>query len=530
MVLYLITLVPVIIFTLMITKKSFHMMQQNFYNDDNRYMKWVNNNKKKVIINSDIIFILSILALFLDYKINIISYPILYPFLYIIVIIMYLKRPKVKDKKPLVFTARVKRLYFTMFLIYFIAIIPFVVNYNNSRIWLSYVIVSFLTCMNWLLVVIANIINKPEEKMVYFYYRHKAIKKLKSMNIPVVGITGSYGKTSTKNIVNTILNAKLNSFASPKSFNTPYGLMNAINNYLDKFNDIFLAEMGAFKIGEIKQDCDLVKPKYGIITTIGEAHLETFGSRDNIMKGKFELVESLPSDGFAILNIDDEYQRKYKIKNNCKVYWIGIDNKDADLYATNIKLSGSGTTFECVFKGDEKKYKFNTKLLGMHNVYNILDGILLGHKLGLTIEQLQRGVSNIKPVEHRLELKKYGSINIIDDAYNSNPVGSKRAVEVLGLMDGIKIIVTPGMIELGEKQYELNHKFGEYISKVCDYVILIGEKQTKPIYDGLIENKYDDKKIFVLNDVRDAFPLMNKLAKGNTYVLLENDLPDLFNE
>ena len=530
MALYLITLIPVIIFTLMKTRKSFHMMQQNFYNDDNRYMKWVNNNKKKVILASDIIFILSIIVLFLDYKISLILYPILYPLLYIVVIIMYLKKPKVKDKKPLVVTARVKRLYFTMFLIYFIAIIPFVVNYSNDRIWLSYVIVSFLTCMNWLLVVIANIINKPMEKMVYFYYRFKAVDKLKKMNIPVVGITGSYGKTSTKNIVNTILNAKLNSFASPKSFNTPLGLMNTINNYLDKFNDIFLAEMGAFKLGEIKQDCDLVKPKYGIITTIGEAHLETFGSRDNIMKGKMELVESLPSDGFAILNKDDEYQRKYKIKNDCKIYWIGIDNKETDLYATNIKLSGSGTTFECVFKGDNNKYTFTTKLLGKHNVYNILDGILLGYKLGLSIDQLKRGVSSLKPTEHRLELKKYGNINIIDDAYNSNPVGSRMAVEVLGLMKGTKIIVTPGMIELGEKQYELNKKFGEYISKVCDYVILVGEKQTKPIYDGLVENKYDKRKIFVLNDVRDAFPLMSKLAKDTTYVLLENDLPDLFNE
>ena len=218
------------------------------------------------------------------------------------------------------------------------------------------------------------------------------------------------------------------------------------------------------------------------------------------------------------------------IKNKCGVKWIGIDNKDVDLYATNIKLSGSGTTFDCIFKGDKNKYQFKTKLLGKHNVYNILAGILLGKELGLKIEELQRGVSSVKTIEHRLELKKYGNINIIDDAYNSNPVGSKMAVEVLGLMEGTKIIVTPGMIELGDKQYELNHKFGEYISKVCDYVILIGEKQTKPIYDGLIDNKFNKKKIFVLNDVRDAFPLMNKLSDNNTYVLLENDLPDLFNE
>lgn len=525
MTLFLISLAPYLIFTMAKTKKSFHMLQQNFYDDDNRYFKWILTNISKIAYESDILFVLIMCTLFFNIGVTIGAFIILYG----IIFINYRKK-KVVAKKPLVVTARIKRLSFTMFLMYFIMIIPFVVNFSYDNLVYCYLLLGLVTYLNYFVVMTANVINKPVEKCVYLHYKFQALKKLKSMNIPVVGITGSYGKTSSKNIINDILNVKLNSFATPKSFNTPYGLINSINNYLDKFNDIFLAEMGAFRIGEIKQNCKLVKPKYGIITTIGEAHLESFGSRENIMKGKFELVESLPSDGLAILNGDDEYQLKYKIKNSCSVKWIGIDNKDVDLYATNIKLSGSGTTFDCVFKGDKNKYKFNTKLLGKHNVYNILAGILLGKELGLKIEELQRGVSSVKPIEHRLELKKYGNINIIDDAYNSNPVGSKMAVEVLGLMEGTKIIVTPGMIELGPKQYELNHKFGQYISKVCDYVILIGEKQTKPIYDGLIDNKFDKKKIFVLNDVRDAFPLMNKLSDNNTYVLLENDLPDLFNE
>ena len=350
------------------------------------------------------------------------------------------------------------------------------------------------------------------------------------MNLPVIGITGSYGKTSSKNILNDILNVKFNAFATPKNFNTPYGLINSINNYLDKFNDLFIAEMGAFKIGEIKKTCDLMHPKYGILTIIGEAHLESFGSRENIQKGKFELIESLPSDGIGILNGDDEYQKSYKLKNNCEVYYIGIESDDLDCKAINIKLSSSGTSFDVVFKGDKTKYPFTTRLLGKHNVYNILAGIMLGKKLGMTIEELQRGVSSIKVIEHRLELKKYGNINIIDDAYNSNPVGSKMALDVLNLMDGEKIVVTPGMIELGTSQYELNYKFGEYISEVADYVILVGETQTKPIYDGLIKSKYDKKKIYIINDVKEAFPIMNKLASNSTYVLLENDLPDLFNE
>ena len=126
--------------------------------------------------------------------------------------------------------------------------------------------------------------------------------------------------------------------------------------------------------------------------------------------------------------------------------------------------------------------------------------------------------------------EKYGDINIIDDAYNSNPVGSKMAVEVLGLMPGKKIIVTPGMIELGDKQYELNMKFGEYISEVCDEVILVGESQTKPIFDGLMNKNYNKDNIHIINDVKVAFKLMQELKGKETYVLLENDLPDIFNE
>ena len=151
--------------------------------------------------------------------------------------------------------------------------------------------------------------------MINNNFKRKAIRKLKEMtNLKVVGITGSYGKTSSKNILNDILNVKYNSFPTPKNFNTPVGLIITINNYLDKFNDIFIAEMGAFKRGEIKELCDLVHPTYGILTTIGTTHLDSFGSRENIQKGKFELIESLPPDGIGILNADDPYQVSYQSK------------------------------------------------------------------------------------------------------------------------------------------------------------------------------------------------------------------------
>jgi len=502
------------------------MLQQNYYNESSRYLFWVVKNVRKNFINFDLLLFLCFFTFFLSFNVSLLFESIL---CLIVLALYYLYNKNEQTKKPLVVTSRVKRLIFTLILIHGAAIAIIYFNFIPEYLWFYYLTLSIMAYFNPLIIILANFINKPAEAYVYYYYKSKAMKKMREMNIPVVGITGSYGKTSSKNILWDILNVKMNPFKTPSNFNTPYGLIRSINNYLDKFNDIFIAEMGAFKVGEIKKTCKLMKPKYGILTTIGEAHLESFGSRENIQKGKFELIESLPSDGVAVLNGDDPYQLSYKLKNNCKVLWIGIDNKDVDLYASNIKLSHVGTTFDVTFK-DKGTYSFQTKLLGTHNIYNILAGIMLGYYLGLSIDDLKRGVSSIEVIEHRLELKKMGDINIIDDAYNSNPVGSKMAVEVLGLMPGTKIVVTPGMIELGEKQYELNYKFGEYIADSADYVILVGREQTKPIFDGLKNKCYNEKNIYVINNVLDAFPLMQKLKKGETYVLLENDLPDLFNE
>ena len=304
-----------------------------------------------------------------------------------------------------------------------------------------------------------------------------------------------------------------------------------VNNHMDKFTDIFIAEMGAYVKGEIRRLCKLVKPKYGILTRIGTAHLETFGSQENIQKGKFELIESLPSDGFGILNGDDPLQVSYKLKNNVRIIWIGIENKDVDVRAENIKCSSKGTSFDVVLKNDKNKYKFETKLLGNHNVYNILAGIACGIEFGIDMESLQKAVAGVRPIEHRLEIKKLGNFTMIDDAYNSNPTGAENACQVLGMMPGVKVVVTPGMIELGDKEDEYNKKFGTQIAEVADYVILIGERKTKPIKEGLLENKFDKDKIIVFNDVREAYPYISNLANNNdVYALFENDLPDTYNE
>lgn len=527
---FIITIIPYIFYLIYKSRKAMHMLQQNWYNDGNRYLIWVKQNATKAFITYDLLYLIFIVFKFI---INPIYILIGFSLFYIIVYFLYKKDiKKEQSKKPLVITARIKRLYTTMLILYLVPIALMLMNFNSNGLYVYYLIMGLMITLNFYIVWLSNIINKPVEKMVFNHYKRVASNKLFGMkNLKRIAVTGSYGKTSCKNALNDILNVKYNSFATPKSFNTMYGLMNAINNFMDKFSDTFVAEMGAFHQGEIKEKAKFIKPQYAILTTIGTAHLESFGSRENIQKAKFELIDSLPDNGVAVLNMDDEYQTKYKVKSKCKIIWVSIEkNKQADVFADKLKITDKGTTFNCTFKEDKKTIEFETKLLGRENIYNIIEAIAMAKELGLSYEQLAIGVKRIKTIEHRLELKQYGDITIIDDAYNSNPVGSKMAVDVLGLMKGKKIIVTPGMIELGEEQDKYNMEFGRHIAKTCDEVILIGEAQTKPILEGLKKEKYDENKIHILNDVKLAFPLMRKLSDNKTFVLLENDLPDIFNE
>ena len=526
---FIISVIIYFIYAFIRSQNSMHMLQQNKYNRKKTYLKWLWKNPAKAFKDYSILFILLILFVFYD---DIILLILCFNFLYLVLATkLILDRKHSQNKLPLKYTSRVKRLVVTNTLTHLLPIAIMCLFVDETNLVYCYLILGLIAYLNNLYILLALLINTPIESLVGYYYKRKAINKIKSMkSLKVVGITGSYGKTSSKNILNDILNIKYNSMPTPKNYNTPNGLMITINNFLDKFTDVFIAEMGACQPGDIKELCDLVHPKYGIITRIGVAHLATFGTRENIQKTKFELIEALPSDGIGILNGDDEWQRSYKIKNNCKIKWIGIDSEDVDVRAKNITLSPKGTQFDCYFKGDNKPYHFETRLLGYANVYNILAGIALGKEFGMTIDQLQAGVAKVKAVEHRLELKRQGDITFIDDAYNSNPTGAKMALDVLKLMPGKHIVVTPGMIELGDEEYQKNKEFGTQIADCADEVILVGAEKTKPILEGLKEKKYDESKIHVINDVLKAFPLVKTLKRKETYVLLENDLPDIFNE
>jgi len=515
------------------SRTALYMLQQNLYNENNRYLKWISRNSKRCFNIIDFVPILLSIIIFIN------SESFTLEFVYWIITALYIKgifdeyRKNMDNQNKIKFnvTNRIKRLYLTEFIIIILAIVLLILSNFSAYVLIS---LSLLMGLLYYYIFVVNLINYPTERIVYYYYFNKAKKKLKEMTrLNVVGITGSYGKTSCKNILSHILEAKYIARPTPKNLNTPYGLMITINNYLDKFDEILVAEMGAYVPGEIKKLCEFVKPKYGILTIIGEAHLETFKSKENICRTKFELIESLRNDGACVLNMDDPYQVNYvnnELKNKVQIYWIGINNKDADFNAINIKADKNGTSFDVIYNGGERHIE--TKLLGLHNVYNILASIALGYELKVPIDLMINKIVSLQPIEHRLEIKKMRNIVMIDDAYNSNPVGAKNALDVLKTMDGIKVVVTPGMIELGSREKELNREFGKQISEVADYVILIGEEKTKSIKEGL--GDFDRKKIVTLNKVVDAYKLLDKLKLENSnkevYALFENDLPDIYSE
>ena len=513
--------------------EAMHMLQQNLYNENNRYLKWIYRNINRAFCIIDFLPIILFLLIYIVDDKHIMDLVLIGSmFIYLFGIVNeYRKNKDNQNKLPLKATGRIKRLFITYILIYGVAIYFTIITKDEAVLPLLLTLLSLLLGFVYYIIEVANIIDAPLNKLAYLYYLRKAKKKLSEhANLEIVGITGSYGKTSSKNILNEILSSKYITRATPKNYNTPYGLMMTINNYLDKFDQVLIAEMGAYAKGDIKKLCDFVKPKYGILTIIGEAHMETFGSKEKIRDTKFELIESLPKDGIAILNMDDEYQVNYHLKNDVRVKWISASNKEADVYATNIKCSKNGMSFDCHY-GKEKVH-LKTRLLGSYNIYNILASVALGLEMGIDINDIKASVSTIKSTEHRLELKKVGDIYMLDDAYNSNPIGASGALEVLKDMDGTRVVVTPGMVELGKLEKEKNYEFGKKIAESADYVILIGEKKTKVIYDALVDSKFDIDNIFVLNNVSDSYGVINALKEDGVdiYALYENDLPDIYME
>lgn len=496
-------------------REGLHILQlENYYND--RYAVWMKKHITKVL-NPKVILLLVVPIILWVCGISDIAL-ILNLIIYLLLIV---KSKKGKEKKPFVVTARIRRMYITYLLLFVILVLLALLV--DAKI--AMITANIFSMIAYVFVYLVNLMNKPMEKSLRKGFCIKASKKLKEIsNLKVIGITGSYGKTSTKYAINTILSQKFNTLMTPESYNTTMGVVRTINENLNPTHQLFICEMGAKYIGDIKEICDIVKPDFGVVTAIGPQHLDTFQSLENVKKTKLELVDSLPQNGLAFVNWEDENIKKAELPAN--IIKFGLTKK-ADYYAENIHITERGSDFDVILP-DKEKLPIKTKLLGELNILNIVGAVAIADKLGMTAEEIKVGAKYLKPVPHRLELKQNpnGSI-IIDDAYNSNIKGATMALDVLKSFEAKqRVLITPGIVELGDKAQEINQKLGRKAAESADYVILVGKEQTKPILKGLQDKHYPKQNIFVAQNLEEALQEMNRITTNHTVILLENDLPD----
>ena len=520
------------------TTRGLHILQLDGYKTG-RYLKWTCQHLRNCFEAKEILVVAGFLILIAFYP----QYHDTWVFPALCTawggfqIYMSMRPKKVEEKKPLVYTARAKRV-FGLSICLLAGLATTLVLIAKTSPWrIAIFLFSEVTVIN---LTIANLFIYPLERTINGTYLLSAKKRIKAFQPKVIGITGSYGKTSTKYILHQMLSQKFNTLMTPDSYNTPMGICKVIRGELTAEHEIFIVEMGAYKRGDIRELCNLASPQIGILTAVGPQHLERFKSIENIAKTKYELIESLPSGGLAVFNCDNEIcaglaDKREHEDNPVRRYAtepfpVASAAERAELTATNIRHTDEGLAF--TIHTSVGTVEIRTRLLGRHNVSNILAATTVAIKCGMTLEEIRVAIANVEPVPHRLQLTaSEGNVTIIDDSFNSNPVGAKAALEVLTeIQGGKKVLVTPGMVELGEREYAENKLLGEHAADVCDLVILVGPRRTTPILDGLKAAQYPSQNIIVALNLEEVKQHLATQVQAGDVVLFENDLPDNYNE
>lgn len=426
-------------------------------------------------------------------------------------------------KKPLAYTPRMRRLFAAACLIAVLAAL--LLGWLGVPPYLIFAGIPYLALA-------AGFLMQPVERRINLFFFNDARRVLEERpDLIKIGITGSYGKTSTKFILAAILSEKYSVLPTPSSFNTPMGLTKVIRTQLEPHHQVFIAEMGARHKGDIKELCELVRPAYGILTSVGEQHLETMGNIETIADTKFELIEGLKPGGAAFFGADDGgWCDKLFARARCEKYRAGLGSGYLSMYAEDITVGPSGSRFTLA-DGEGGRVTCETKLLGKHNIQNIVLCCAVAKRLGMTMEEIARGVSRAQPVEHRLQLiEGANGVTVIDDAFNANPSGAAAAFEVLKSFPGRHVVVTPGLVEQGEKEEEMNFRFGQQMGAVVDVAILVGPKRTRPIARGLLSVGFDENSLHIVASLQEAQGLIARIAQPGDVILFENDLPDNYSE
>jgi UDP-N-acetylmuramoyl-tripeptide--D-alanyl-D-alanine ligase len=390
------------------------------------------------------------------------------------------------------------------------------------------------------ILIAGNWLTTPIEAFFRRRFIQRARQVLADVNPVVIGITGSYGKTSTKIYLSHLLNGRFKAYPTPKSYNTMMGVCIAINNDIAGNHNIeyFIAEMGAYIPGEIERICDLTHPHISIVVEVGPQHLERFGSLENIAQAKYEIIKALPPDGVGVFNWDNPYVRamyergypETRLAVSREVDPAHVPANGPRFIASEVDESLDGLQFTVTDIKTGEQALFVTPLLGLHNVTNVLLATAVAVHEGMPLRDVARRVRSLQPAESRLVRQTNPSgVTVINDAYSANPVGIVHALRVLAMhTTGRRLLITPGMVELGPMMESENRKLGEIAAQHATDVILVGAKQTDPVKAGLVSAGFPAERLQVVDKLADAITwYQSHLTAGDT-VLFLNDLPDTY--
>jgi UDP-N-acetylmuramoyl-tripeptide--D-alanyl-D-alanine ligase len=440
--------------------------------------------------------------------------------------------------KPLVFTGRARRLLALALapsiLVALAALVLAILGTSVAALAIALALgLALLALSPWVLLG-ANRALAPVQAQINRRYERSARRTLSEIDPLVIGITGSYGKTTSKFCTGEVLGADRPTLVTPESFNSYLGVIRTINEHLEPHHRAFVVEMGMFRRGDIAELCELVRPRVGLITAIGPMHLERLGSIEAIAAAKGELLGALPPDGRFVTNADDPRCLELAGAAHVPVTLFGIDSEDAQVLAREIVLQDGHTRFSLHLDGhDSPGLPVQAQLLGRHNVRNLLAAAAVAVALEIEPKRIVQGLQRVSAPAHRLQPihNRAAGIVVIDDAYNSNPAGAEHALEVLRDHPARRrLLVTPGMVELGEQEDEHNRRFGEQAAAACDLAILVGRSRTAPIREGLASAGMNGENVHVVGDIREATEVLGRLTRAGDVVLFENDLPDTYAE
>ncbi len=453
--------------------------------------------------------------------------------------------PEPPVKKAFVRTQRALRLLitaFTLIVLVMIAAVYLSLTVSSSSLVSALSVgvagaVAFYLAPAWLIA--ANVLMLPIEETLRRLFIRRARGVLADVHPKVIGITGSYGKTTTKNYLRDILNGRFKAYATPKSYNTMLGVCIALNNDVaqDYSIDYFICEMGAYIRGEIQRICGLTPPDISIVVEVGPQHLERFGSLENIAIAKYEIIKALRPDGLGVFNWDNPYVRQM-YERGYPQNRIAVSTQ-ADPHtplpdgprfiAHEIQESLTGLRFNVTDTATSTTRTFQTPVVGRHNVLNILLATAVAVHEGMTLDDVARRVAQLQPAESRLvtQTDERGVV-VINDAYSANPVGVKSSLAVLGMHSGRRALITPGMVELGDLHYQENFKLGVLATQFATDIILVGPKQTQPIREGVESTAFPRERLQVVTHVSEAIAWYREQLNAGDAVLLLNDLPDTY--